>query len=140
MIGTTLATADTSTAHSGFTELPDVASHIITLALQNQDNFGSQYGYRGTDYDYKLLIRNTVESPRPGSPKITRHNAEFQMTKRATITSGIVTPSVPYVVGLTMRFPETGTQAFMVGLAAALTETLMGTSGAKLLKMINFES
>lgn len=140
MIGSTLAMVDMSGVFGGFSDLPDDVSHILTLQLQNQDGFSSQYGYKGTDYDYRLLVRNTVESAKPGFPKITRHNAEFQLTKRATISSGIVTPAVPYVVGLTMRFPETGTTALMTSLTADLVGALCTSTGAKLLKMMNFES
>lgn len=140
MLGTTFVTADASANFSGLTELPDVVAHLVTLQLQNQDGFSSQYGFRGTDYDYKLLVRNSRESPKVGFPLITRHNVEFQLTKRPTISNGVVTPAIPYVWSMTSRFPETGTQAIMSSVVYPVYGTLMATSAAKYLKTLNFES
>lgn len=140
MLGSTFATADVSSVNGGFTELADVTAHAVTLQLQNNDQFGSQYGYRGTDYDYRCLIRNSYESPKVGFPRMSRHNAEFQLTKRATVTSGITTAAIPYFAGLTLRLPETGSATLLVGAAAAMLFTLLATSGQKLTKMTNFES
>lgn len=140
MIGSTFATVDMSATWGGVADLPDATSHVTTLQLRNNDNFGSSYGYKGTDYDYEVLLRNTRESPKAGSPLITRHNAEFRLTKRATISSGIVTPAIPYVVGVTLRFPETGSVSVINALAGQLFGALGVSQGAKILKLLNFES
>jgi len=140
MLGSSIATSDVSGI--SVPDLPDAVAHIITLQLQNQDNFGSQYGLRGTLNDYKLLIRNSYESPKAGQPRISRHNAEFQMITRPTIVSGVVTPAIPYIAGVTVRLPETGTAAVMATVALNLFYLLGAGSftTAKLTKMMNFES
>jgi len=140
MLGSSIATYDTTPG--GYTDLPDATAHITTLQLQNQDNFGSQYGFKGVDYDYKLLVRNSYESLKPGFPRISRHNAEFQLIKRPTISSGVVTPAIPYIAGVTLRLPETGTPAIMANVATNLFYLLMsgGFSASIQKKMMNFES
>lgn len=140
-IGTTIATADLTAAWGNITvELPDVVSHVMTLRLRNQDNFSSEYGYRGTDYDYQLLLRNAKESQVAGSPKITRHNATFNLVKRAVVSSGVLTPAIPYQVSLTLRLPETGTQGLLTGLASNLAQIILTSDGANAKRMFNFES
>lgn len=141
MIGTTITTADLTAAWGNITvELPDVASHVMTLRQRNQDNFGSEYGYRGTDYDYQLLVRNTRESPVVGRPLMTRHNVTFNLTKRQVISSGIVTSAIPYQATLTLRLPETGTPGLLTGLGSNLAQIFLATDGANFKKMFNFES
>lgn len=47
----------------------------VTLKRVNQDNYGSEYRYRGTDESVKLLIRHSEEKPSKGSlQKVLRHN------------------------------------------------------------------
>lgn len=138
MLGSTFAFTDISSASVG--ELPDVASHIVTLQLRNNDNFSAEYGLKGTDYDYKVAIRNIRESPKSGQPLLTRHSAEFQLVKRATISAGIVTPAIPYYASVVMRLPETGTTAILLTAACALQYAMLATAGSKMTKMMNFES
>jgi hypothetical protein len=140
MIGSTFTTVDVSTVFGGFSDLPDATAHVVTLQLQNQDNFGSQYGFKGTLYDHKLLLRNSVESPKAGSPIIERHNAEYQLTLRETISAGVVTPAVPYVVSVTIRHPRTGVIGTSNLLAGNVLGAIMTASGARILKLLNFES
>lgn len=141
MIGTSLATIDTS-ASWGTTavELPDVVAHVVTMQQRNQDNFGSEYGYKGVDYDYQALIRNSRESPVVGRPSITRHNMTFNLTKRSTVSAGVVTAAIPYQVSMTLRFPETGIVGLAVAAWATMSAKIINTDGAILKKMINFES
>jgi len=140
MLGSSIATLDTTSG--GWSDLPDSVAHVTTLQLQNQDNFGSQYGLKGVLNDYKLLIRNSYESPKVGFPRITRHNAELQMITRPTISSGITTAAIPYIVGLTIRNPETGNPAIMADVAANLLYLMLvgGRSTGTMRKMMNFES
>lgn len=141
MIGSTITTADLTAAWGNITvELPDVVSHVMTLRQRNQDNFGSEYGYRGTDYDYQLLVRNTRESPVSGLPRITRHNVTFNLTKRAVVSAGVVTPSIPYQASITLRLPETGIQGLLTGLGSNLAQIFLTSDGANFKKMFNFES
>jgi hypothetical protein len=136
VLGSSLVTPDHSTLWSGTLEFPDVVSHLITLQLQNQDSFGSQYGYRGTDYDYSVILRNLRESPKVGSPLMTRHSAEFRFTKRKTASAD----AIPYFAACSIRMPETGNYLYAPSLLSTMPYILGNTSGAKILKMVNFES
>jgi len=141
MIGTTITTADLTAAWGNITvELPDVVSHVMTLRQRNQDNFGSEYGYRGTDYDYQLLVRNTRESQASGLPRITRHNVTFNLTKRQVVSAGVVTAAIPYQASLTLRLPETGNPGLLTGLGSNLAQIFLTSDGANFKKMFNFES
>jgi len=138
MIGDTIATNDLS-ASTG--DLPDSSTHVTTLVKVNNDAFGSEYRFRGVDYDYVLQLRNSKESMRSDGVQYTRHNAAFTVTKRAVITSGILTPSIPYVCNLTFRLPSTGDVAIARAVAGHLaTQIALYGNGAKLQKMFNFES
>jgi hypothetical protein len=139
MLGSTFALPDI-TAFSGVSEFPDVTSHVVTLQLQNNDAYGSAYGFKGTDYDYKVLIRNTLESPVAGQPRKSRHNAHLDFTKRATVSGGVVTPAIPYSCDVTIRLPETGTVALGQSTAVYLLYALLGSNANKIPKMFNFES
>jgi hypothetical protein len=139
-IGTSIATRDLSTYEGGFSDLPDSVAHVTTLQLRNQDNYGSEYGFKGVDYDYKWLIRNTRESPKVGFPFISRHNALFSVTKRPALSAGILSQQVPYEVSVTIRYPETGTSLIMTAVAANLMAKLTVSQANMMLKMLNFES
>jgi hypothetical protein len=139
MLGTTFVLPDV-TAFSGVSELPDVASHILTLQQRNQDNFGSAYGFKGTDYDYQVLIRNSRESVKPGQAALTRHNVELSMIKRPTVSAGIVTGAIPYYCSITFRQPETGTVVLGQGVGVSILYALLGSNANKIPKLFNFES
>jgi hypothetical protein len=140
MLGTSFAGVDMSAVLGGFTALPDHVSQVLTLTLRNNDNYSSEYGLKGTDYDYKMLVRNTRESPKVGSPLITRHNVELQVTKRATVSAGVVTPAIPYVFGMTARLPETGLTTIETSMIAFLCGSWLNSAGSKWTKLYNFES
>jgi hypothetical protein len=139
-IGTSIATRDLSAYEGGFSDLPDTAAHITTLQLRNQDNYGSEYGLKGVDFDYKWLIRNSRESPKVGFPNISRHNALFSVTQRPALSAGILSQQVPYEVSVTVRYPETGTALTMAAVAANLMAKLTVSQANMMLKMLNFES
>lgn len=136
MIGDTIATADLS---AGTGDLPDHTSHITTFTKVNQDAYSSEYRYRGTDYDYVLKIRNTVESPRADGLTFERHNVELQVTKREDPSENI--RAVPYITSFTVRMPRGGSMPVMKAVAGHLLSRLGPyDSGATLTKILNFES
>lgn len=136
MIGDTIATADLS---AGTGDLPDHTSHVTTFTKVNQDAYSSEYRFRGTNYDYKLLIRNTVESPRSDGIVFERHNVELSATKRADPAEG--TSAVPYIASFTVRMPRGGDISIMKAVAGHLASRIGPyDSGATLTKILNFES
>lgn len=137
MIGDTIANVDNS-ANTG--SLSDWTADIVTLTKVNQDNYQSEYRYRGADFDYKVLIRNSVETPRSDGQQFTRHNIECTATLRGDSTAVPPTKDVPYIFSMTARMPKGGVVADMVAWMGAWTEWLNATAGAKLVKMVNFES
>lgn len=143
MLGSTFATPDISGLSIG--EYPDVSSHVVTLALQNQDGFASQYGYKGNDYSYKLLVRNSRESPKAGQVSMTRHNVEFHMIRsRIQADDGSVSVmELPFILGITFRRPTVELSTVdrdLVHVMSAVT-AMSGSDGlARWRKLINFES
>jgi hypothetical protein len=138
MIGDNIATGDLS---SGTGDLPDATSHVTTLTKVNQDGYSSEYRFRGTDYDYRLLIRNSNENPRSDGVRFTRHNAEFTLTKRGDPEADPPTSDVPYICSFTARMPKGGDADVMKALAGHLANQIaLYSSGANLQKMLNFES
>nr|UJQ85598.1 MAG: putative coat protein [Leviviridae sp.] len=141
MLGTTFPFVNITAGFGSFaTAIPDLASSILNLPLRNQDNFGSVYGYKGALHDHVVTIRNIRESPKAGQPLITRHSAEYVLTQRPTIVAGVATPAIPYVAGSYVRLADTGTPLTLAGMLAELNAGLVISSGATLLKMMNFES
>lgn len=140
MIGDTITTTDLS---AGTGDLPDASAHLTTLTKVNNDGFASQYRFRGVDYDYVLDLRNSKENTRSDGVQFTRHNAAFQLTKRATVSAGIVTPAIPYIGNVTFRMPSTGDITVARALMGHLC-TIIGLYGSattsRLVRMINFES
>lgn len=140
MIGDTITTTDLS---AGTGDLPDATAHLTVLTKVNNDGFSSQYRYRGTDYDYQLDLRNTKENRRSDGVLFTRHNASFLLTKRATISAGVITPAIPYIGNVTFRMPETGDITVARAMMGHLC-TIIGLYGtattSRLVRMINFES
>jgi hypothetical protein len=138
MLGSTAVLPDISAYSIG--EYPDVASHLVTLQLRNQDSYGSQYGYKGTDYDYVLDVRSSYETQRQGLPRFSRHNVNMAYTKRATVSGGVVTPAIPYTCAVTFRLPDTGTVANCHINSVALLSWLLTNAANKFPKIMNFES
>lgn len=63
--------ANTLTINLGTAQTPN----NVGLKRVNQDNFGSEYRYRGVDETIRVLIRHSEEKPSKGSlQKILRHN------------------------------------------------------------------
>lgn len=137
MIGTTFGFTDQVATNGNF---PDHTANITTLALVNQDGFSSEYRFRGALHDYAVAIRNSNETPDKSGIIRTRHNVELRFTQRASIAAGIVTPAVPYVVGVTMRMPSAGTSALMLTSVNHLLRVLTASLSAIPGKMLNFES
>jgi hypothetical protein len=138
MIGSSIATTDLS-ASTG--DLPDASSHLTTLVLVNQDGYASEYRFRGTDHDYKILVRNSTESPRKDGVRFTRHNVEMTLSERADPTADPPTSEVPYICSITARMPVGGDAAVMQSLAGHLATIVAITgNGSVLQKMLNFES
>lgn len=139
MIGDTVGLADLSATIG---DLPDATSHITTLVKVNQDQYSSEYRFRGTSHDYVLKIRNTLENRRPDGVRFTRHNLELTMTRRADPEGDPPLPAVPYITSCTLRFPEGGSQATMLLAAGHLLTRVGGTLDASALmtKLLNFES
>lgn len=138
MIGDTIATNDRSASTGDF---PDATSHITTVTKVNQDAYSSEYRYRGSEYDYKLLLRNSTEAPRADGVQFTRHNVEFTLTKRADYSVDPVVKALPYIVSITARMPTGGDATLMKVLAGHLADQVaIDTDGAILQKMLNFES
>lgn len=136
MIGDTIATSDLS-ATTG--DLPDATSHVTTLTKVNQDGYGSEYRYRGTDYDYKILIRNSVENPRSDGITFERHNVEFQVIERGDPAQALA--DVPYISSITIRCPKGGDHSLAMKSAAHLLSRFgQYDGGATLVKILNFES
>ncbi|UJQ85680.1 MAG: putative coat protein [Wruxavirus allofaecicola] len=138
MIGSSVTTKDIS-ADVAFTftrELPDVASHVMSLQLRNQDNFSSVYGFKGVLHDYELLVRNSTESSKPGAVQYTRHNVEFRVTERATPSAD----AIPYIASFTVRHPKTGDVDVTAATAGVLAAFVASVDAAILDKMLNFES
>ena len=63
--------ANTLIINLGSPETPD----NVELKRVNQDNFGSEYRYRGVDETIRVLIRHSEEKPSKGTlQKVLRHN------------------------------------------------------------------
>nr|UJQ86000.1 MAG: putative coat protein [Leviviridae sp.] len=137
MIGSSWATSDLS---STIGDLPDATSHLTTFTLVNQDAYSSEYRFRGTDYDYVAKIRNTNESKRADGSLSTRHNAELTVTKRRDLGDPL-SKDIVYVASLTVRFPQGGSADIMKVVAGHICNSIaLSSSGARLQKMLNFES
>lgn len=138
MIGDTVVTSDLS---AGTGDFPDATAHITTLVKVNQDAYSSEYRLRGDAHEYKLLIRNSVESPRKDGVQFTRHNAEFTFSLRADPSVSPPVSEVPYIFSITARMPKGGDAALMETLAGHLASIIAITDdGTILQKMLNFES
>lgn len=74
----------------------------IPLNRVNQDNYGSEYSYAGSDQSLNLKIRHTKESAKDPSSVMVRHNVFLKQVVYATPTTNAVERSVTY----TMRAPE----------------------------------
>nr|UOL48983.1 MAG: putative coat protein [Leviviridae sp.] len=134
MIGDTLTLPDNHTLTGS---IPDHTSETVVLTKVNQDAFGSEYRYRGATYDFKVLVRNSVEAPRKDGVVLNRHNVELQATLRPTV-DGTVPAAVPYIASVTIRSPSLGSSADMKAFAGTLAK-LIG-AGTILDKLDNFES
>lgn len=53
----------------------------------NQDNYGSEYLYRGTTFEIRLKIRHSTEKAKGVTVPTNRHNVELTQTVYATSTS-----------------------------------------------------
>lgn len=140
MIGDTIATADRS---SGTGDLPDATSHITTFTKVNNDNYGSEYRFRGTLYDYVLKLRNSTESPQKTGLVYTRHNAELQVILRGNPAASPPVADVPFVCNITARLPKGGDKTVLIALAGHLGQLFCSTSFSSqymLQRLINFES
>jgi len=135
MIGDTITLPDNHTATG---VLPDSTSDTVVLAKVNQDGFGSEYRYRGAAYDYRLLVRNSIEAPRKDGTVLNRHNIEVQATLRAT-ADGSVPKDVPYYASMTIRAPSSGDSSVLLAVAGALGK-LLSVNDDVLEKLDNFES
>lgn len=56
----------------------------------NQDNYGSEYLYRGTTFELRLKIRHSKEAAKAGSVEFNRHNVELTQTIYATSTDPVI--------------------------------------------------
>jgi hypothetical protein len=142
MLGTTLATGNAST-WTAVGELPDVTSNLVTLRQVNQDNFGSEYRLGAAHLNYRMLIRNTVESPKKDGTIYNRHNLEASVVPNNPTDVALYGHGVPLIVSLTFRIPSTSTPDG-IKLAGALyggwSAKFMTSSGGFLLPVFNFES
>jgi hypothetical protein len=140
MIGDTIATADQG-ATTG--NLPDNSAGVTTYRKRNQDNFGAEYAFKGTSYDYLIRVRNSYESPNVAlGYRLTRHNCEWSLTKRPA--AGV--RAIPLIVSLTCRYdPDLGDPVLVKALAGHAcmtwsTRTIVGSVGGFLQSQLNFES
>lgn len=142
MLGTTLATGNAST-WTAVGELPDVSSNVVTLRLVNQDNFGSEYRLGAEHLNYRMLIRNSVESPKKDGTIYHRHNLEASVIPNNPTDVVSYGFGVPLIMSLTFRIPSSATPDG-IKLAGALygawSQKFETSSGGFLLPVFNFES
>lgn len=136
MIGDTFVGANTATPLSYELKGSTGGTGVLTFVKVNQDAYGSEYRYVSSDSLHKLLLRNSVESPRKDGYQFDRHNVEYQYWDLSTPA----TP-VPYIWSSTIRFPnKNGVLAVPAAMATAINGKLVASTGAYILKLLNFES
>jgi hypothetical protein len=116
-------------------DLPQNVSDDVVLSKVNQDNFGAEYRFTGTDGRYILRIRNSTEPQTANRALTNRHNIELTYVSNGDPLNGV--PERTYVVYIIARFPPGGDMDTARAIFEACTRSL---SAAQLTKIMNFES
>ncbi|DAD52080.1 TPA_asm: coat protein [ssRNA phage Zoerhiza.4_11] len=75
-----------------------INSVAYDLPKINQDNYGSEYLYRGTTFEVRLKIRHSKEAVKAGTTPMMRHNVDIVQTVYATVDTPIITREAYLVI------------------------------------------
>lgn len=117
----------------GDTILLTIGGVATTLVKINQDNFSSMYNYKDGTHQVRLAIRHVQTNAKNGSPKRDRHNFEVVQTIFAVGDEPEETKKAYFVM-------EAIPQDTSIALTHAMASWATASSGANLVKLLNWES
>jgi len=103
------------------------------LSKINQDNYSSEYLLRTATDEYRLTVKHSTESAKPGFMPFERHSIEFRVTTFATLT----VPEVINVISVVIRAKKGSDPAATLLTAKA---QLAWLTDANVTKLIAWES